>query len=126
MSDSSVTESKRQQPPSPVNEQCDDRQFGFRVMRTAVLASIPVWIGLLTALLLKAQLTGYIVALLVTLPIPLIILGTAFRYTKCPKCGQQIRVPWRSLEYRHGGMLRYTCDRCHIEWATHLYPGSDV
>jgi hypothetical protein len=35
-------------------------------------------------------------------------------------------VNWNTLEFRHGGMLRYICDDCGIEWATHLYPGSDV
>ena len=104
----------------------DDRGFGIRVMAMAFLGSIPVWGGLLTALWMKCEPVGYLVALAVTLPIPLAILGFAFRWTKCPACGQRIRVPWRSKEHLRGGMLRYTCESCRIVWRTHLYPGSDV
>ena len=106
--------------------QRDDRRFGLRFMAVAVLASVPVWGGLLGAFWLRCSLVGYLAVLAFTLPIPLAVLGLAFRWTKCPSCGEKIRVPWRSREYRSGGVLRYRCDHCRVVWTTHLYPGSDV
>ncbi|MEX0776006.1 MAG: zf-TFIIB domain-containing protein [Phycisphaeraceae bacterium] len=104
----------------------DDHRFGLRFMGTAVLTSIPVWIGMLLAVWLQWPLKGFLAVGAGTLFIPLTVLTLAFRWTRCPACGQKIRVPWRSTEYRRGGMLRYTCEQCRIVWATHLFPGSDV
>jgi hypothetical protein len=110
----------------PTDEQRDDYQFGRRVMVAAVVAALPVWIGLGIAFALDWRPVGYFISLACSLPIALLIVYFRSRTATCQKCGRSIRVNWNTLEFRHGGMLRYICDDCGIEWATHLYPGSDV
>ena len=107
-------------------ERRDDHAFGRRVMTAAFVGSIPVWIGLIVAYLLSGPLFAYLVALGMTLPIAWAVIYVYARTSKCPNCGKCIRIDWRTREFTRGGMLRYTCDNCRIEWATHLYPGSDV
>ena len=93
-------------------------------MGTAVLSSIPVWTGLLVAWWMEWPMWALITLLCITLTISLATLAIRFRWTKCPSCGHEIRVPWSSSEYRRGGMLRYQCDKCHIIWRIHVFPGS--
>ena len=107
-------------------EQREDHRFGLRFMVTMFAASIPVWIALTIPFVLGWPLIRYGIGLLITLPISLLFILWRFRFTQCPNCGRVIRVPWRSREFRRGGMLRYDCDHCRIVWATHLYPGSDI
>ena len=110
----------------PEYTQRDDRRFGVRFTATAMISSLPVGVGLAIAFVLRVSVPLVLLIFGVTLIVPLTILSTCFRWTKCPSCGQRIRVRWNGPEYRRGGMLRYSCDRCRIVWLTHLYPGSDV
>ena len=110
----------------PDYAQRNDTRFGMRVMVTAVVSSIPVWIGLSLAVFWDASIFVLLVVLVATLAIPLTVLFTRLRWVSCPACGRRIKVPWNSTDYVRGGMLRYTCDDCRIIWSTHLYPGSDL
>lgn len=110
----------------PSYEERDDYQFGLRVIVAVVVAAMPVWIGLGAAYALDWRLAGYLITLACSLPISLLIIYFSARSAKCPKCGRLVRINWRTREFRRGGMLRYFCEDCRIEWATHLYPGSDV
>jgi hypothetical protein len=107
-------------------EQRNDYQFGQRVLIAAIIACIPVWVGLGLAFALDWRLAGYFISLACSLPIAFLIIYFSSRVAKCPKCGRPVRINWRSRDFCHGGMLRYICENCRIEWATHLYPGSDL
>ena len=105
-------------------DQRDDYQFGGRVMLSTVV--VPVWIGLGLAFAFDCRPAGYIVSLACSLPIAFLIVYFRSRLAKCPQCGRSIRINWSSQEFCRGGMLRYICEDCCIEWATYLFPGSDV
>ena len=92
-------------------------------MSTALVCSIPVWIGLVIAVWRGWSLPALIAVLVVTFTIPLTVLSIRFRWTNCPSCGQKIRVLLNSKEYRRGGMLKYRCDHCRIVWLTHIFRG---
>jgi hypothetical protein len=104
----------------------DDRRFGYRVVLTAVAASLPVWIGVLLAGFWLRSLLACLIALLVTLPLALATIPWKTWSASCPECRRRIKVDWKNEEYRRGGMLRYRCDDCRIVWRTFLFPGSDV
>jgi hypothetical protein len=107
-------------------QQRNDTRFGNRFFATALISSIPVWIGILVAGLLRLPLPAFIAVIVATLSIPLSVMAVRFRWTQCPACGTKIRVPWNSGEYMRGGMLRYTCENCRIVWSTGVRPGSDI
>jgi hypothetical protein len=108
-------------------DQRDDRGFGQRVMVSMLAGLIPLGLVILVGYFwLHLSLTVFLSIYAVTLLLVVVTIILAFRSTTCPSCGQTIRVPWSSVEFRRGGMLRYTCDNCRIIWLTHLYPGSDT
>ncbi len=102
----------------------DDHQFGRRVTATALLGSVPVWAALLFTFLRDGEPRRYLVALALTLPIPLVLMVVRLRWTTYPSCGSRIRVPWNDPAYRRGGELTYNCPGCQTTWHTHLRPGS--
>jgi hypothetical protein len=104
----------------------DDWGFGRRFFPTALLGSIPVWLGLLIVFWLKSPWPVMLIVFGITLTIPLSVLILRHRWTRCPSCGKSVRVPWDDKEYCRGGELKYTCDRCRIRWNTHFTPGSNV
>lgn len=103
----------------------DDRRFGFRAMGTALLASIPVWVGLAVAGFWFQSVSGCLVVLAVTLPLAFAVLVLRLRRVDCPQCGRRIKIEWNQREFRRGGMLTYRCPDCRTIWRTYLYPSSD-
>src|SRR5579875_1012551 len=104
-------------------EKCDDYAFGKRFMLGALVALVPVWIGLLISFMLGWPLFAYLISLACTIPPSLTIVFFVGRKARCPRCWQSILVNWHMREYNRGGMLRYICNDCNVEWATHLFPG---
>jgi predicted RNA-binding Zn-ribbon protein involved in translation (DUF1610 family) len=104
----------------------DDPKFGVRVMKVAVLSSIPTWIGLLVAGFWFQSTAGALIVLAATLPFALAVIVRQTRFANCPDCGRRIQINWRQKGYMRGGMLQYQCPDCMTTWRTHLYPGSDL
>jgi hypothetical protein len=104
----------------------DDRRFGNRVIGAMLLCAVPLGLVGLAGVMLQLPLPLFLGFYGVTLAVMVMSLILGFQTTKCPTCGQKIRVAWNSQEFRRGGMLKYTCDHCRIIWLTHVFPGSDV
>ena len=104
----------------------DDGGFGRRFAATALLGSIPVWLGLLVTFCLKSPWRVMLAVLGAALLVPLSLLIVRHRWTRCPSCGKNVRIPWDDRDYCRGGELKYVCDRCRIRWNTHFRAGSNV
>ncbi len=101
----------------------DDPRFGYRFVGTAVLSSIPIWIGLLVSGFWFKSAIGCLIVLAVTLPFALTVIALKWRFANCPECGRRIRLDWRQMGYRQGGEFEYRCPDCMTIWRTHVKPG---
>ncbi len=101
----------------------EDSSFGRRFILTLFLASLPLMVFLVVAVLAGWPMAVLIGGLVALSALELVAVAMAFRTTRCPQCGMRVPVPWRDGTQFQPGGLRYTCDACRIVWVTRVEGG---
>lgn|GEM_PF-3164298 len=104
----------------------DDTEHPRRIMRAFIIAMPPLWIALLVTGFVMQSLVWSLVALAVILPPTILYIHRVAFTGICLQCKHRTPISPMQDRYIAGDVYTFCCERCGIQWRTHLRPGGFV